>query len=146
MNDDLANGLAVCLAHFAERLPPLIVANCVYGTGEDGLGCSFSIFVPSQATVAQWATEPEADIVELIAESKRQGLRPAGAIRFLIPGSVIERCGVRDAVRTCMQKLAEAAEEKIAPSDEVNGLPIFYCGLVEASSQGNDEDSASDEW
>ena len=142
MSDDFANTLAICLAHFAETFPPLIVANCVFGTGENGPECVFSVSVPSVETVAEWAG-PQTEMVELIADCKDQGLTPSGAIRFLIPGSVIERCGIRDAVGTCMQTLTAAAEGKTVPSDEVDGLPMFHCVVVEASLQGDHEDAMS---
>ena len=123
--DELANSLALCLARCAEHYPPLIVANCVFGTAEDGLMCTFSCFAPSSVE------EMEPKLVESIEEYKHQGLTPSGAIRFLIPGAVIERSGLRDSVHTCLNTLAEVTNGKTALSDSIAGLPMTNCGVVD---------------
>jgi hypothetical protein len=123
--DKLANSLALCLARCAEHYPPLLIANCVFGTADDGLRFTFSCFVPSAAE------EMEPMLVELIEEYKQQGLTPSGAIRFLIPGAVIERSGIRDSAHACINILAEVTNGKTALSDSVAGLPMTNCGVVD---------------
>lgn len=137
-HDELTNSLAVYLAHLAETKPVLIAANCVYGSDEKGLLCTFSVFVPSSKTLAEWQADAQPAMSSVIAELKRHGINPMGAIRFIIPGAVIERCGVRDAIGTCMRILDEVVEGKLASTDEVNGLPMHYCFVVEKSSQDDD--------
>jgi hypothetical protein len=123
--DKLANSLALCLARCAEHYPSLIVANCVFGTADDGLMCTFSCFAPSSAE------EMEPKLVESIEEYKHQGVTPSGAIRFLIPGAVIERSGIRDSVHTCINLLDEATNGEIVLSDDVLGVPTCNCCVAD---------------
>ena len=70
-------------------------------------------------------------LVESIEKYKRQGLTPSGAIRFLIPGAVIERSGIRDSVRTCINILDEVTNGEIVLSDDVIGLPMCNCCVAD---------------
>ncbi len=133
--DELLNSLAICLARCAETYPPLIVANCVFGMADDGLRCIFACFAPAAAE------EMEPRMVESIEDYKHQGLTPTGAIRFLIPGAVIERSGIRDSVRTCINILDEATKGEIVLSDDVIGLPMCNCCVAD-----DDFRDQIDEW
>ena len=124
-HDTLANSLALFVASCAEHYPSLIVANCVFGMADDGLWVTFSCFVPSAAE------EMEPMLLELSEECKQQGLTPSGAIRFIIPGAVLERSGIRDSVNTCINVLAEVTNGKTTLTDDIAGLPMTNYGVVD---------------
>ena len=144
MNDGLENDLSLAIAHLAELRPPLILVDCSF----ERLGaCILTAFIPPPTTdIAKREAESEVELTHCFTESRRQGLKPTGLMRFLIPGIVIERCGIRDVVRSCITGLQAAVEGRLLASDEVCGVPVHYHGILEKSSvTDNDEEDEDDE-
>jgi len=131
--DALAKDLRLALAHYSEWHPPLIVAWCVCGTNGDKWDYLLSVCLPSLNTVAEWQMEPDKEILEILANCKSQNLIPSVAIRFFVPAVVIEKNGIRDAVRCCIEHIEAAVSGKIPIDENVMGVPVIHVFLMEGN-------------
>jgi hypothetical protein len=131
--DALANDLRLALAHYSEWHPPLIVAWCVCGTNGDKWDYFLSVCLPSLSTVVEWQMEPDKEILEILANCKSQNLIPSVAMRFFVPAVVIEKNGIRDAVRCCIEHIEAAVSGKTPIDESVMGVPVSHVFLMEGN-------------